>query len=83
MRWTCSRKTLGARAIDYLFVSTHNPSLHGTCVDVLRGAGLEIIAAADLHDTYSYDGLIVARRADLPGLGSVQISLKSVHGLRA
>jgi hypothetical protein len=77
-----ARKSLARKAIDYVFVSTHGDELHETCKRVLREAGFEIIADANMRDTYSHDGLVVARRADLPGLGPVKIALKSVDGVR-
>lgn len=62
------------RAVDYVFVSTHSMDLHGACLARLRAFDYEIIAQADPKASYSYDGIIVARRRELTGLGPVAVS---------
>jgi hypothetical protein len=77
-----ARRSLERRAIDYVFISTHGQDKHDECRRVLTEFGFEIIADAGIADTYSHDGLIVARRGDLKGLGPVAIALKSRDGVR-
>lgn len=77
-----AKRSLARKAIDYVFISTHGEELHEKCKSILRDAGFEIIADANMHDTYSHDGLVVARRAELAGLGPVKIALKRVDGVR-
>ena len=48
-------------AIDFLFISTHSNELHAECIRILQSHGYSILASADLEQTYSVDGLIVAR----------------------
>jgi hypothetical protein len=67
-------KSLGARAVDYLFISTHSNELHHGCVDVLRKHGYRIAADSDLDDTYSFDGLIVACGAHISAPQALEIS---------
>lgn len=68
--------SLKNRKIDYIFISSHGTNLHYECLDYLRKFDYEIIAHADMLDTYSYDGLIAARRNELDGCPAVKISHK-------
>jgi hypothetical protein len=52
---------LGRKAADWVFISTHSNALHRECQDILRSHGYIIMASADLDETYSSDGLIVAK----------------------
>ncbi len=78
-----AKKSFARKSIDYVFISTHGQERHNSCRATLVQAGFEIIADANMAETYSHDGLIVARRADLAGLGPIKIALKSVDGVRA
>ena len=71
-----ARKTLDARRVDYLFLSTHGNQLHYQCLRELRERDFVVLADVDYLDSYSFDGLIVARRRELPGLEPVPLSLK-------
>lgn len=66
------RKMFLARQIDWVFVSTHahgisgDPLIHQRCLDLLRGCGAIIEAEHDVHESFSGDGLIVARFCPAP-----------------
>ncbi|MBP87865.1 MAG: hypothetical protein CMJ64_14270 [Planctomycetaceae bacterium] len=68
---------LAARKIDFLFISTHSNDLHGECVGILNSHRYTILASADLDETYSVDGLIVARGPHLAAPRELTISTKS------
>jgi hypothetical protein len=51
---------LKARAVDYVFISTHSNPLHSECIERLREHGYRILADANLDESFSGDGLIVA-----------------------
>lgn len=69
-------KSIAARKIDYFFLSSHCTNLHYECLDLLRSEDYEILAHADMLDTYSFDGLIVGRRKELKGCPPVPIALR-------
>jgi hypothetical protein len=71
-----AREALKARRIDYVFLSTHGNQLHYRCLRELQGWDYAILADVDYLETYSFDGLIVARRQELPGLEPIALSLK-------
>jgi len=71
-----ARKTLSARHIDYVFLSTHGNCPHYQCLRELRQYGFTILADIDFLESFSFDGLIVARRSELPGLDPMQLSLR-------
>lgn len=71
-----------AGQIDWVFVSTHahqisgDPLTHQRCLDILRGAGAIIEAEHDVHESFSGDGLIVARFCPAPeGWTPVKVSV--------
>mgnify|MGYP006282958959 CR=1 FL=1 len=69
--------SLAARRIDWLFLSTHTHALHFACRDLLAAHGYRVPETADLLDTYSYDGLLVASAAAPPF--ALAIAAKSGH----
>lgn len=60
------------RRIKWVFVSTHayqitrDPLTHQRCLEMLRRAGAVIEAEHDVHESFSGDGLIVARFGPAP-----------------
>jgi hypothetical protein len=69
-------KSLSAKVVDFVFISTHSNDLHRNCVQTLKDHGYNILAQADLDDTYSFDGLIVAGAPGVPGATTLSISHK-------
>lgn len=65
------------KSIDYFFISTHSNDLHQDCIKKLKGNGYTIVCEADLDASYSVDGLIVAKLADVAGPSLIEISRKS------
>lgn len=63
--------------IGYFVISTHTNEVHYACLDFLKARNFIIICEADKFNTYSYDGLIVVRSANYPGIGPVNISQKT------
>lgn len=74
-------KTIAAGKIAYIFISTHSNEIHKRCLQFLKGKEFEIIAEADLENTYSEDGLVVARApfVEKPGKISIAQKQKPVH----
>lgn len=66
--------------IGYLFISTHSPAIHQQCLNIVNEANYEIIAQADLDETFSVDGLIVARHRNYAGIGPIEISKNTKAG---
>jgi len=64
------------RMIGYVFISTHSDEVHAKCRNFLKDYGFEIVAEADLKQTYSEDGLIAARAPYFPGIQPIAISRK-------
>lgn len=52
---------LNAGKIDFIFISTHSNELHSNCIEFLISRNYVILCDADLDQTYSWDGLIVAK----------------------
>jgi len=70
-------KMLRERRVDYIFVSTHSEELHDNCRAFLEKHDYPIIADHNLAESYSVDGLLVARRKELQGLKHITLSKKS------
>ena len=73
-----ARDILGARKIDWLFVSTHGRR-HPACRDILDEAGYRIVAEHGVSQSASADGLLVAQNPELAEIPPIEISL--VEGL--
>lgn len=69
--WSC-RELLRSGQIDWVFVSTHahqisgDPLTHQRCLAILSESGATIEAEHDVHESFSGDGLIVARFCPAP-----------------
>ena len=66
------RILFSAGHIDWVFISTHawqisnDPLTHQRCLAFLQGCGATIVAEHDVYESFSGDGLIVARFCDAP-----------------
>jgi hypothetical protein len=63
--------------IDYLFISTHSNQLHNDCISRLQSHGYRIVCDANLDESYSVDGLIVAKRPGVIGPDQLEISKRT------
>ena len=71
-----ARRTFGENKVGYVFISTHSNEVHYKCLDLLKGHEYFIITSVDLEDTFSEDGLIVARSSKLEGINSISVQKK-------
>jgi hypothetical protein len=60
--------------IDYFFISTHENNLHVKCIQFLKENNFQILCSANLDESYSYDGLIVAKNTKIEGVQEILIS---------
>lgn len=60
--------------IGYIFISTHSNELHYQCIAFLEKQNFKIVCQADLDNSFSEDGLIVAKSSNYPGIDSIEIS---------
>jgi len=70
-------QTIKENKIGYFFISTHGNKVHYECLDFLLLNKFKILCCADEFDTYSLDGLIVAKSPFYEGLEKINISQKS------
>jgi hypothetical protein len=70
-------RMLSSGKVDFVFISTHSNSLHADCIKSLESAGYVVLAEADLNETFSYDGLIVAKHRGIDQPKEIKISRKS------
>lgn len=71
-----SQRSINEKKIGYLFISTHSNELHNQCISFLKENHFIILASANMDESYSVDGLIVARSFHFKGINPVNISLK-------
>jgi hypothetical protein len=61
--------------IDYFFISTHDNDLHYQCIDFLERNNFNILCSVNMDESYSYDGLIVAKSKSVKNeLNSISVS---------
>jgi len=66
--------------IDYFFISTHGDHhLHFPCINFLKNHGYTILAEHTLHQSYSGDGLIVAKRKGVAGPEEIEIQKLGIN----
>lgn len=68
---------LASAKIDFIFISTHSNELHTMCKEFLEKLDYVILCDADLSETYSWDGLIVAKHSTVPGPVKLEISKRT------
>jgi hypothetical protein len=73
-------KMIEGNRIAYLFISTHSNEVHLKCRRFLIERAFDIIAEADLSDTYSEDGLIVAKAPFVVSPKEITIAKKQKAG---
>ena len=73
-----AKRMLSERRVDYIFISTHTNQLHQDCIKELKAYGYLILASADLDETYSVDGLIVAKKQGIEEPSSISISKRKI-----
>jgi hypothetical protein len=71
-----AQKLLSEKKAGYIFISTHSNELHYGCKRTLEENGFEIVASLDIEQTYSFDGLIVAKNPKYPGVEPLKLSEK-------
>jgi hypothetical protein len=75
-----AKMMLARKAADWVFISTHSNTLHYQCAEILKSHGYLIMASADLDETYSTDGLIVAKADSALEPAMLEISKKQHAG---
>ena len=76
------KKSIGDKRIGYFFISTHGKSQHKKCLKFFNEHQFNIVAFHSEAESFSEDGLIVARASYFAGIGVVKISKrKSFCGL--
>lgn len=68
---------LRGQRVGYVFISSHSNELHDKCSERLRGFGYEIVASANLDESYCCDGVLVARQPGAPGPPEITMSVRS------
>jgi hypothetical protein len=68
---------LQKQLIDYVFISTHSNDLHKSCIEKLNSFNYSILCEANLDESYSVDGLIVAKSSIAAGPLRIEISKRS------
>lgn len=69
-----AKKMFDQKAVGYIFVSTHSNELHHQCKAFLDLYDFELVASANLDESYSWDGILVMKATDYPGINQVDIS---------
>lgn len=70
-----SKKLLSEKRVGYVFVSTHSNELHDACYQILHDEyGLSLVASANVDESFSWDGILVMKAPDYPGIDQVVIS---------
>ena len=66
------------QSVDWVFVSTHSENLHAACLALLDEYAYPVVAAVRPSESYSEDGVIVAKRGEIGGVERVDVALRNV-----
>ncbi|QVL57834.1 MAG: FkbM family methyltransferase [Simkaniaceae bacterium] len=69
-----SKQAMKDHRIHYFFISTHGEALHLKCIELLKEYDYHIVAEHNLSESYSADGLIVARANSIEGIDTIEVS---------
>ncbi|MDZ4064415.1 MAG: FkbM family methyltransferase [Coriobacteriia bacterium] len=78
-----AQKTIASGNIGYVFLGTHSQQLHLDCTDFLTSNGFTVIASADYdNETFSFDGILIARYSTLAGLQPMDVGSRVAEEAR-
>jgi FkbM family methyltransferase len=69
-----TQKSIASHKIGYFFISTHSDDIHNKCYNFLLKNGFKIVAVHTVRESYSCDGLIVAKSKYINGVESITVS---------
>ncbi|MDZ8261514.1 FkbM family methyltransferase [Nostoc sp. ChiQUE01b] len=72
-----ANSTISNKKIGYFFISTHSKKLYLDCYSFLIQNNFHIVASHTREESFSADGLIVARLQSFPGIDTVNISINT------
>lgn len=73
-----AKKALSEKLIDFLFISTHDNSIHERCIEILNSFNYVIVTSINIDESFSVDGLIVACSPKISIPYDILLSIKSV-----
>ena len=71
-----ARRMFSGHHIDYVFISTHSQELHSDCIKALESFAYAVLCSVDGFQSYSGDGLIVARSPLMTKPAKLEVSHK-------
>ncbi len=73
-----AKTVLNRQRVGYIFISTHSNDLHYECMHFLESNyGFQVVASADLDNSYSWDGILVLKSPQYSGIEKVEITMKT------
>ncbi|CAN5455055.1 hypothetical protein BH11BAC1_BH11BAC1_07820 [soil metagenome] len=69
-----AKNTFDDLKVGYVFISTHSNELHSKCLDWIRKYNFKIIASANIDESYSWDGVLIAAAPSIKDFPVVEIS---------
>lgn len=71
------KKLIEEKRIGYFFISTHRGK-HEECLKILKDVKLDILLSITREESFSADGLIVAKLPEIPGPSHLEVSRRSL-----
>lgn len=69
-----AKKTFDDKKVGFVFISTHSNELHNKCLDWIREYKFNIIASANMDESYSWDGVLIAAAPSITDIPVMEIS---------
>jgi len=72
-----SEKLLDEKNVGYIFISTHSNEIHEKCSNYLKEKGFTRVCGHNLDESFAWDGLLVFKNPDYPGVETIELSKRS------
>lgn len=70
------QRLMSEKRIGYYFISTHR-GVHEKCLEILKQYNLDIVVSITREESFSADGLIVAKLSELPMPADINVSRRT------
>lgn len=71
-----AKKLLKEKRVGYIFISSHTEKLYRLCIEELKKQKYKIVADVSPKESFSVDGLVIAKKPKFPGPDNIKLSKK-------
>jgi len=73
------QRLIAEKRIGFFFISTHGVNCHNNCLKILENANYSILLSVTDEESFSADGVIVAKLSEIDGPGCIEVSRRTAQ----